>query len=40
MECKECGKTFLGRYTDFCSMKCYEDHIKNSKKDPSEQKEG
>jgi len=40
MECEECGITFLGTNTKFCSMKCYENHINNlkSEKDPSESK--
>ena len=26
MDCLECGKTFFGTNTDFCSMKCFEKH--------------
>jgi len=31
MECIECGETFLGRNTKFCSMKCYKKNVNDSK---------
>lgn len=31
MDCDYCGIVFFGRNTKFCSMKCYQEHLKNLK---------
>lgn len=30
MDCLQCGKVFFGDNIKFCSMKCYQDYIKDS----------